>query len=177
MTDPDRTMAEAHPTHWMPMPEPPAAARSLTRWTRLDHVPPRVGSRSPNAQSGHRSPLDLVLADCGRLPWFVVRFEPNAQGIALPALHRIGVSTFLPLIRIAIQDKRLGRRITTVPAFPGCLFAQWRAGFLWQRILCNQASSADPQASCAPSAIPHGQPQRVPDGYMDDFFAGRAMAA
>jgi transcriptional antiterminator RfaH len=81
--------------------------------------------------------MDTRLFDCGSVEkrWYAVQFNPGEQHLARPALHRLGYTTFLPLIRLAIPDKRVGKRVVEVPAFPGYLFAQWGPGSFWQRIL------------------------------------------
>lgn len=114
--------------------------------------------------------LGLGPLDCGRLPWHVVRFEPNAEGLLLPALRRMGVQVFLPLLRLSVPDRRLGKRVVTVPAFPGCAFACWPDGFVWQRILSQPGVMGGPAGIIRPVGDPHGHPQPVPQAYMDDLM-------
>jgi len=100
----------------------------------------------------------------------VVRFIGGDQGILRPALTRMDVATFLPLLRFAVSDRRLGRRIVTVPAFPGCLFACWAADFVWQRILSQPGVLPGAAGIIRPVGDPYGEPQPVPDDYMLELF-------
>ncbi len=134
------------------------------------------GSDGPAGRSAFRSPpgegleiLDLV--DCGRLPWHVVRYNLASGTLARAALHRLGVSTFLPLLRLAVPDRRVGRRIVTVPAFPGYLFAQWRPGFTWQRILAEPGVLSGPAGILRPMGDPYGHPQAVSPDFMDELMS------
>lgn len=136
----------------------------------LDAVPDHPQGENDDSGPPGSGLSDLGPVDCGRLPWHVVRFEPNAEGLVRPALHRLGVSTFLPLIRGEVRDRRLGKRIRTVPAFPGCLFAQWRHGFTWQRILAEPGVMGGPSGLLRPVGDPYGHPAAVPQAFMDELM-------
>ncbi len=74
--------------------------------------------------------------ECGSLDrrWYAVEHNAGEAGLLLPALHRIGLTTFRPVIRIAIPDRRCGKRIVLEPAFPGYIFAEWGSATPWQRM-------------------------------------------
>lgn len=135
------------------------------------------------------APLGIDPLECSRIgddrPWYVVRCDPDAlrpkmyhggrveSGLLRPALHRLGVTTFLPLERKDIPDKRLGKRTVTVPAFAGCLFAQWGPRAEWWRILALPGVLRHSGAGLIrPVGDPHGHPQAVPAGFMAGMLAG-----
>lgn len=127
------------------------------------------GGRSHCAAEGGLSGLGLV--DCGRHgAWHVARYNPAEHRLVQPALHRIGVSTFLPLIREVVPDRRLGRRARVVPAFTGCVFVQWPAGFHWPRILGQPGIVGGPSGLVRPVGDPYGNPATVPEHIMAELF-------
>ncbi len=113
--------------------------------------------------------------DCGCLgsqgaPWHVARFVAGQERIARAAIHRLGFSTFLPLLRQAVPDKRWGRRVVTVPAFPGCVFVQWPDGAEWQRIHRQPGLLSGVSALMHAVGDPFGHPAPVPAGFMAELF-------
>lgn len=56
--------------------------------------------------------------------WYLVRSRPRQEVVALQSLQRLGVETFLPLIREQRVIRRC-RRTVTGPLFPGYLFARF----------------------------------------------------
>ena len=124
---------------------------------------------------GDCGPVGFNPLDCGCRgePWHVARFVPGQERTARAELHRIGVSTFLPLVRETVRDKRLGQRARTVPAFPGCLFVRWRRGFDWSLVLSRAGVLAGPAGLIRPVGDRFGHPAAVPAAFMAELF-GRA---
>ncbi|HYI84458.1 MAG TPA: hypothetical protein VEX11_14765 [Acetobacteraceae bacterium] len=122
---------------------------------------------------GEGRPLGADLADCGRCsaPWHVARYNPADHRLVRPAVHRLGFSTFLPLIRETVLDRRLGQRTRTVPAFTGALFVQWREGAHWWRILGQPGILGGPAGLVRPVGDPFGHPAAVPAEVMAELLA------
>lgn len=109
------------------------------------------------------------------MPWHVVRYNSGQHDLLAAALRAMKVQSFHPLIREQVPDRRLGRRVRTAPAFPGCMFVCWPAGFVWQRILAEPGVLSGPSGIIRPVGDPYGQPQPVPLAYMDGLMS-RASA-
>lgn len=104
--------------------------------------------------------------ECGRY-WYAVQYNPGEQHLARAGIHRLGFSTFLPLVRISVPDRRLGQRIVTVPAFAGYLFAEWGHGAIWQRVLSRPGVSG----ILRPIGDLRGSPLPVPGAYMASLLS------
>lgn len=122
--------------------------------------------------------LGLGPVECGRFgdpldgqPWHVARYEAGQHRLALPALHRLGVATFHPLVRVSVPDRRLVRRSATVPAFPGCVFVRWPAGFDWPRVMAEPGMVRGSRGVLRPVGQPNAHPQAVPAAFMAELLA------
>lgn len=104
--------------------------------------------------------------ECGRY-WYAVQYNPGEQNLARAGIHRLGFSTFHPLIRMSIPDRRLGRRIVEAAAFPGYLFAEWGQGAIWQRVLSRPGVSG----ILRPIGDLRGAPLPVPGAYMANLLS------
>jgi transcription antitermination factor NusG len=123
--------------------------------------------------TAHGDPVSATLAlfgprpvECGRY-WYAVQYNTGEQSLARAGIHRLGFSTFHPLIRMSIRDRRLGKRIVTVPAFPGYLFAEWGREAIWQRVLSRPGVSG----ILRPIGDIRGAPLPVPCGYMASLIS------
>lgn len=65
-------------------------------------------------------------ADAMAQRWYVVAHEPGQLAVAQHAIRAAGFPTYSPMV-----DERAGKRIVTLPMFPGYVFAAWPDGADW----------------------------------------------
>lgn len=105
---------------------------------------------------------------CGACPvkWHVIATEYQQEPVAQRAMQELGFATLLPLIRKRTPaTKARPARTILSPAFPGYLFAAWRASDEWGRARRGSGVQA------VLTRVGGDTPAEVPSAFLDALRA------